>query len=92
MEDTGESVGRLNAVKNNRIRSIPQKKSEYEFIEDEVLAFFPNSKYFQVHFQHCHENADAIQQELYALKEYVVTIEEKLERLMKLLDKQTKNV
>lgn len=81
----------LNIVKNNKIRNIPKRVSEYEYIEDEVLAFFPQSKYFQIHFQHCHENAAVIQQELYALKEYVVNLEEKLERIMKMLDDKTNN-
>lgn len=80
------------AVKKHRISKIPRKKSEYEYIEEEMLAFFPQPKYFQIHFQHCHDNAYKIQQELFELKQYIVSLEEKLDRMMKALNEQTENV
>jgi len=84
----GLSMDRYKAIKKNKI---PKNVSEYEYIQEEIQTFFPQSKYFQIHFQHCHENAEAIQQELQTLKKYVSNVEEKLERLMKSLDEQIKN-
>lgn len=81
-------MDRYKAIKKNKI---PKNVSEYEYIQEEIQTFFPQSKYFQIHFQHCHENAEAIQQELQTLKKYVSNVEEKLERLMKSLDEQIKN-
>jgi len=81
-------MGRLKAEKKHKL---PKNASEYEYIQDEAQAFFPQSKYFQIHFQHCHENAEAIQQELHVLKQYMRNVEEKLERLMISLDEQVKN-
>lgn len=82
-------VERINSIKSHKISSIPKTGSEYENIENEVLAFFPQPKYFQVHFQHCHEKSDEIQHELQLLRDHVVDMEEKLEQMMKILDKST---
>mgnify|MGYP000131906279 CR=1 FL=1 len=81
-------MDRLKAVK---IHKLPQIVSEYEYIQDEVQAYFPQSKYFQIHFQHCHENAEKVQQELDALKKHVIKVEEKLEQIMKMLDQCVNN-
>jgi len=70
-------MDRLKAVTNHKIHKLPQKMSEYEYIEEEVQAYFPQPKYFQIHFQHCHENAKKAQQELDTLKKHVITVEEK---------------
>lgn len=84
-------MDRLKVVKKS-VQTLPQRMSEYEYIEDEILTYFPQSKYFQIHFQHSHENADVIQQELLALKKHVVSVEQKLEKIMSLLDeKSSKN-
>jgi len=76
-------------VVNNKFQTISQSRSEYEYIEDEVLAFFPQSKYFQIHFQHCHENTAALQKELHVMQDYVASLDEKLEQIMKMLDDKT---
>jgi hypothetical protein len=88
----GESVKSSSAIKKQRIREVSRQKTDYEYIEEEMLAFFPQSRYFQIHFQHCHDNAYKIQQELFELKQYIVTLEEKLDRMMKILDEQTENI
>ncbi|MCK9608474.1 MAG: hypothetical protein M0R33_18700 [Methylomonas sp.] len=46
---------------------------------------FPSSRYFQVHFQHIHENADALHKELKQLKQYVAALDAKLDRVLALL-------
>ncbi len=80
------------AVKKYRISKIPRKKSEYEYIEEEMLAFFPQPKYFQIHFQHCHETVGELNQELIALKQHVSSVEDKLDKMMKMLNRQTEGV
>ena len=53
--------------------------------DDDLIDLFPLPRYFQVHFQHVHENTHDLQGELVQLKDYVAKVDEKLERLMTLL-------
>jgi hypothetical protein len=54
-------------------------------IDDNLIDLFPLLRYFQVHFQHIHENTHDLQGKLAQLKDYVAKVDEKLERLMALL-------
>jgi hypothetical protein len=54
-------------------------------IDDDLLKLFPQSRYFQVHFQHVHENVHELKSELAQLKDYAAKVDEKLERMMALL-------
>lgn len=92
MAYTGERVEKLNGVNKHGIGKIPHKKTEYEYIEEEMLVFFPQSKYFQIHFQHCHETVDELNQELIELKHQISSVEEKLDRIMKMLDRQAESI
>lgn len=60
--------------------------------EDDLIDLFPLPRYFQVHFQHVHENTHDLQGELAQLKDYVARVDEKLERLMALLSRPTEHV
>lgn len=59
--------------------------------DDDLIDLFPLPRYFQVHFQHVHENTQDLQSELIALKDYVVKVDEKLEHLMALLRDSSKH-
>jgi hypothetical protein len=54
--------------------------------EDDLLDLFPLPQYFQVHFQHVHENAKDIQAKMIQLREYVTQVDVKLDRLTALLN------
>ncbi|MGZ4981381.1 MAG: hypothetical protein ACXWF8_18975 [Methylobacter sp.] len=60
--------------------------------EDDLIDLFPLPRYFQVHFQHAHENIHDLQGELVQLKDYVAKVDEKLERLMALLNRPHEHV
>lgn len=60
--------------------------------DDDLIDLFPLPRYFQVHFQHVHENTHDLQGELVQLKDYVAKIDEKLERLMALLSRPPEHV
>jgi len=53
--------------------------------EDDLIDLFPQPRYFQVHFQHVHENTHDLRGELAQLKDYVTKVDEKLERVIALL-------
>jgi hypothetical protein len=55
--------------------------------DDDLIDLFPLPRYFQVHFQHVHENTHDLQGELVQLKNYVAKVDEKLDRLMALLSR-----
>jgi hypothetical protein len=69
----------------------PSKKRKIK-TEDDLIGLFPRPRYFQVHFQHVHENAHDLQDELIQLKDYVAKVDEKLERLMALLSRPPEHV
>jgi hypothetical protein len=54
---------------------------------DDLIDLFPLPRYFQVHFQHVHDNSHDLQGELAQLKDYVAKVDEKLERMMALLSR-----
>ena len=54
-------------------------------LDDDLIGLFPQPRYFQVHFQHVHENTYDLQNELAQLKDYVAKVDAKLERMMALL-------
>jgi hypothetical protein len=60
--------------------------------EDDLIDLFPLPRYFQVHFQHVHENTHDLHGELAQLKDYVARVDEKLERLMALLSRPPEHV
>ena len=51
----------------------------------DLIDLFPQPRYFQVHFQHTHENIYLLQYELAQLKAHVAQIDDKLGRLLALL-------
>lgn len=55
--------------------------------DDDLIDLFPLPRYFQVHFQHVHDNSHDLQSELAQLKDYVAKVDEKLERMMALLSR-----
>ncbi|MGZ8916160.1 MAG: hypothetical protein ACXW1Z_24025 [Methylobacter sp.] len=75
-------------------KSKTEKKPKQRRIkaEDDLIDLFPLPRYFQVHFQHVHENTHDLQGELVQLKDYVAKVDEKLERLMALLSRPPEHV
>ena len=62
----------------------PAKASENRSIQknDDLIDLFPSPRYFQVHFQHLHDNTENNQAELARLKDHLAKVEDKLDRLM----------
>jgi hypothetical protein len=60
-------------------------KDRYSWKDNGLIDLFPKPQYFQVHFQHTHENTHQLQDELLQLKASVAQVDEKLERLLALL-------
>ena len=54
----------------------------------DLIDLFPQPRYFQVHFQHIHENVYLLQNELTQLKDQVAQVDDKLGRLLALLSAQ----
>jgi hypothetical protein len=54
--------------------------------DDDLIDCYPRPRYFQVHFQHLHENNQQLHEELAQLKASVAQVDEKLGRLLALLE------
>ncbi|MCK9397496.1 MAG: hypothetical protein M0Q44_18145 [Methylobacter sp.] len=74
-----ESKGVKSSAKTSKNRNVKT--------DDDLIDLFPLPRYFQVHFQHVHENTQDLRGELVQLKDYVAKVDEKLERLMALLSR-----
>jgi len=85
---------KLKLVQKSKSVKIPAKTSKKRNIkkDDDLIDLFPLPRYFQVHFQHVHENTHDLQGELVQLKDYVAKVDEKLERLMALLKRPPEHV
>lgn len=79
----------LKLVQKSKTEKTPAKISKDRSIktDDDLIDLFPLPRYFQVHFQHVHENTHDLQDELVQLKDYVAKVDDKLERMMALLSR-----
>jgi hypothetical protein len=79
----------LKLVQKDTDATRPAKMSRARSVtkSDDLIDLFPLPRYFQVHFQHVHDNSHDLQTELAQLKDYVVKVDEKLEQLMSLLSR-----
>ncbi|MCX7103402.1 MAG: hypothetical protein NTX38_18445 [Methylobacter sp.] len=79
----------LKLVQKSKTEKIPAKLSKDRSIKDndDLIDLFPLPRYFQVHFQHVHENTHDLKGELAQLKDYVTKVDDKLERMMALLSR-----
>ena len=77
---------------NNVKKTAKTPKNRSINTDDDLIDLFPLPRYFQVHFQHVHENAHDLQSELVVLRDYVAKVDEKLERLMELLSRPPEHV
>jgi len=68
------------------LNSAPALTDSYSDKDDDLIDRPPQLQYFQVHFQHIHENIHQLQDELVQLKDAVAHLDEKLERLLAVLD------
>ncbi|MDI1276563.1 hypothetical protein [Methylobacter sp.] len=84
----------LKLVQESKGVKLPAKTSKNRDVkkDDDLIDLFPLPRYFQVHFQHVHENSHDLQGELVQLKDYVAKVDEKLERLMALLSRPPEHV
>jgi hypothetical protein len=55
--------------------------------EEELIDLFPLPRYFQVHFEHLHENTQVLNRDVAQLKQALEKVDEKLERLLALLSR-----
>jgi hypothetical protein len=78
----------LKSMQKTKEANIPAKMPKGRSVteNDDLIDLFPLPRYFQVHFQHVHENAHDLHGELAQLKDYVAKVDEKLERLMAVLN------
>ena len=79
-----ETLKLVQKTKREKISANLPKNRRVE-IDDDLIDLFPLPRYFQVHFQHMHENTDKLKSELAQLKDYVAKVDEKMEHLMALL-------
>lgn len=79
----------LKLVQKDKDANRPAKMSKARNVteSDDLIDLFPLPRYFQVHFQHVHENTHDLQGELAQLKDYVTKVDDKLERMMALLSR-----
>jgi hypothetical protein len=63
-------------------KSVTTLKECHSEKDDDLIDLFPKPRYFQVHFQHIHENAWLLREELAQLKDSVREIDKKLECLL----------
>ncbi len=64
----------------DRLKDRPAKK------DGGLIDVFPKPQYFQVHFQHLHEHNQQLHEELTQLKDTVAKTDEKLGRLLAMLN------
>lgn len=78
----------METLKQVQKSSSQNSPKTYRFMktEDDLIDLFPQSRYFQVHFQHVHENTHDLQEKLVQLKDYVAKVDEKLDRVLALLN------
>ena len=79
-----ETLKLVQKTKREKILANLPKNRRVE-IDDDLIDLFPLPRYFQVHFQHTHENTHELKSELSQLKDYVAKVDEKLGRLLALL-------
>lgn len=74
--------------RQNRSNPVPLQAREQSDLknQDDLIDQFPLPRYFQVHFQHVHENADTLRREIIQLKHYTCSLEAKLDKLLALLN------
>lgn len=84
----------LKLVQESKGVKSPAKTAKNRTIkaDDDLIDLFPLPRYFQVHFQHVHENTQDLQVELIQLKDYVAKVDQKLERLMAMLSRSPEHV
>lgn len=63
-------------------KNLTTVKDRHSKKDEPLLDQFPQSRYFQVHFQHVHENVRLLREELAQFKDSVAEIDAKLERLL----------
>jgi hypothetical protein len=81
----------LKQVQKSRNPSSP-KAYGFTKTEDDLIDLFPQPRYFQVHFQHIHENAHDLQDKLVQLKDYVAKVDEKIDRVLALLGRSSVHI
>jgi hypothetical protein len=84
-----EALKLVQASKTDKIQAKHPENRRIE-IDDDLIELFPLPSYFQVHFQHMHENIHECKSEVAELKEHVAKVDDKLERLMSLLSRPSK--
>ena len=57
--------------------------------EDDRIDLFPLPRYFQIHFEHLHDNAHDVQGKLDRLMQTLSKVESKLDRFITLLSQHT---
>lgn len=64
-----------------------QNQEQIDLLDhDALIELFPLPRYFQIHFQHAHDNADLLRKEVNQLKQYIASMETKLDKLLTLIN------
>lgn len=82
---------KTSAVPSNHLHSVPPRAEETTSQNNDLIDQFPLPRYFQVHFEHVHDNTDALRMEVKQLKQTTAALEAKVDILLNLLNtsKQT---
>jgi len=83
---------KTSALKHNYFHSVPtETKEEHKPLsENDLIELFPQPRYFQIHFQHIHDNADALRREVEQLKQTINSLDQKVASLLSLLNTSSK--
>lgn len=82
---------KISSMQHPHLHSVPSKENEQvDPSDNDLIELFPLPRYFQVHFQHIHDNAEFLRKEVSQLKHYTACVEAKLDTLLNLLDASPK--
>ena len=71
---------------NQRVLRSTPENAHADVHEDSLVELFPLPRYFQIHFQHIHDNAGNVQTEISDLKAYIAKVDAKLDQLLQSLN------
>lgn len=81
-----------NIAVRGKHKKMPHRQAMHRYQFDAVDAeelqdLFPLPRYFQIHFNHIHENVERLEHQLDELKQSVSRVEDKLDQLLAGLDR-----
>lgn len=77
-------------INKKNLKLTNETESYAQLSETDLVQLFPLPRYFQIHFQHAHENIDELKKELANLENTISQMNSKIDLLIQLLT-QTRN-